>query len=43
MDWVFIKPDDVIVEVEANSEAEGLAEARKRVVRDHYKVIRVND
>ncbi len=43
MDWVFIKPDDVIVDVETNSEAEALVEARKRVVRDHFKVIRVND
>ena len=40
MDWVFIKPDDVIVEVEANSEAEALAEARKRITRDFYKVIK---
>ena len=43
LDLIFIKLDDAIVEVEANSEAEALAEARKRVVRDHYKVIRVND
>ena len=43
MDWVFIKPDDVIVDVEAHSEAEALVEARKRVVRDYYKVIRIND
>ncbi|VVB60170.1 Uncharacterised protein [uncultured archaeon] len=42
-DWVFVKPDDVIVDVEANSEAEALVEARKRVVRNYYKVIRINE
>jgi hypothetical protein len=29
IDWVFIKPDDVIVDVEANSEAEAIVEAKK--------------
>jgi hypothetical protein len=43
MDWVFIKPDDVIVDIEANNEAEAIIEARKRVVRDYHKVIKVND
>lgn len=43
MDWVFIKPDEAIVDVEANNEAEALVEARKRVVRDYYKVIRTED
>jgi hypothetical protein len=39
-DLIFIKLDEAIVEVEANNEAEAIAEARKRVVRDFYKVIR---
>ena len=43
MDWVFIKPDEIIVDVETNSEAVALVEARKRVVRDHYKDIKIND
>lgn len=43
MDWVFIKPDEAIVDVQANNEAEALVEARKKVVRDYYKVIRTED
>ena len=43
LDWVFIKPDEVIAEVETNSEAEAIVEARKRTVRDYYKVIRIYD
>ncbi len=43
IDWVFIKPDEAIVDVEANSEAEAITEARKRVVRDYYKVIRTEN
>jgi hypothetical protein len=43
MDWVFIKPDEALVDIEATSEAEALTEARKRVVRDYYKVIRTTD
>lgn len=42
-DWVFIKPDEVIAEVQTNSEAEAIVEARKRVVRDYYKIIRIYD
>ncbi len=42
-DWVFIKPDEAIVDVDANSEAEAIAEARKRVIRDYYKVIRTEN
>lgn len=41
-DWVFIKPDEVIVDVEAETEAEAIAKARAKVVRDFYKVIAVS-
>jgi hypothetical protein len=40
-DWVFIKPDEVIVEIEANSEYEAKIEAAKKVTRDFYKVVEV--
>jgi len=43
IDWVFIKPDEALVDVEATSEAEAITEARKRVIRDYYKVIRTTD
>ena len=41
LDWVFIKPDEVIVEIEANSEYEARLEAAKKVIRDFYKVVEV--
>jgi hypothetical protein len=41
LDWVFIKPDEVIVEIEANSEYEAKIEAAKKVTRDFYKVVAI--
>ena len=41
IDWVFIKPDEVIVEVEASNEPEAKCKATSRVMRDFYKVIGV--
>jgi len=43
MDWVFIKPDEVIVEIEAENERDALGEAMKKVDRDYYKVIGVKE
>ena len=40
-DWVFIKPDEVIVEVETDSESKAILEARSKVIRDYYKVVGV--
>lgn len=39
LDWVFIKPDEAVVDVEANSESQAISEAKKQVTRDYYKVI----
>ena len=41
LDWVFIKPDEIIVNAEAKSEAEAIQIAREAVTRDYYKVIGV--
>lgn len=41
-DWVFIKPDEVIVEVETYDEAKAIATAKWRIKRDYYKVVGVN-
>jgi hypothetical protein len=41
-DWVFIKPDEVVVEVDAETEAEAIGKARAKVVRDYYKVVSVS-
>ena len=40
-DWVFIKPDEIIANVEARSEKEAIFEAKQSVKRDYYKVIGV--
>ena len=40
-DWVLIKPDEAVVEVEAESEADAISGVRSKIVRDYYKVIRV--
>lgn len=42
LDWVFIKPDEVIVDVEAGNEDQAISEASKKVTRDYYKVIGVS-
>ena len=41
LDWVFIKPDEVIVEIEAETEHQAILAARSKVIRDYYKVIGV--
>ncbi len=41
-DWVFLKPDEVVVDVDAETEAEAISKARMKVVRDYYKVISVS-
>jgi hypothetical protein len=41
LDWVFIKPDEVIIEVEAYKEDEAINMARTRIKRDFYKVVAV--
>jgi hypothetical protein len=39
LDWVFIKPDEAIIEVDANNENEAINNAKLKVDRDYYKVI----
>jgi len=41
LDWVFIKPDEVIIEVEAYKEDEAISKAKTRVKRDFYKVVEI--
>ena len=40
-DWVFIKPDETIVEVEGEDENRAIIMARGKVTRDYYKIIEV--
>ena len=41
LDLVFIKPDEVIIEVDAYNEDEALNMAITRIKRDFYKVVAV--
>jgi uncharacterized membrane protein (UPF0127 family) len=42
IDLVFVKPDEAVVEVDAENEPQAIGEARKKVTRDYYKIIGVN-
>ncbi len=41
LDWVFVKPDEVIVNVEAKTDKEAIKLAKELIERDYYKVIGV--
>ena len=43
LDLVFIKPDDVVVVVDARTEQQAIFEAKQVVSRDFYKVIEIVD
>jgi len=38
-DWMLIRPDEVIVSIEARSESEAIFEAKLLVKRDYYKIV----
>ena len=42
MDWVFVKPDETIIVVDADDEEKAIMRAKWRVKRDYYKVVEIS-